>query len=379
MKTRLEDTARYFRNFNASYVVLFAVLSLSVLGLIVLASAGRASRGGADLIFQKQLIWFCLALSAGGVAAVIDLEHLRRHMVWIALAVVVLLVLVSIPGIGVKVNGARRWLDLGLMRLQVSDLARPALILIFAHYLSKHQRELATFTKGFLVPCGMLGLLCALILIQPDFGTAFLCGVVGFTLLFLAGARLIFWLPTLLSAVSLFAVAIYLNPVRFKRITTFLDVEAQKADGGLQPWQSTLAFGSGGWGGVGLGNGRQSLNLPEAHTDFIFPIMGEELGYFCTTGVVFVFLAFFGVVTWQLRKAPSLYHFLIVSGAILFITLQALINMGVVTVLLPTKGMSLPFISYGGSNLMMMFVLVGLIVNCFCHWSAPPLRKTRDL
>ena len=187
-------------------------------------------------------------------------------------------------------------------------------------------------------------------------------------MLFLAGVRLKFLIPTAVAALTLFAVAVYHDPVRLKRITSFLDVEANRSDSAYQLWQGILAFGAGGLHGVGLGAGRQQMSfLPEAHTDFIFSIVAEELGFVFTTGVVILYMSLFFIGLLQLKRAPNLYQYLLVMGALLFITLQALINIGVVTGTLPTKGMSLPFISYGGSNLVLMFVWQELFLTDSVH------------
>ena len=165
-----------------------------------------------------------------------------------------------------------------------------------------------------------------------------------------------------------------------QRITSFLDVEGNRADSAYQLWQGILAFGAGGIQGVGLGVGRQQMSfLPEAHTDFIFAVVAEELGFIFTAGIVLLYMTLFFIGVLQLRRAPNLYQYLLVMGALLFITFQALINIGVVTGTLPTKGMSLPFISYGGSNLVLMFVLTGIILNGLRSWEMPSLRRQREI
>jgi cell division protein FtsW len=168
--------------------------------------------------------------------------------------------------------------------------------------------------------------------------------------------------------------------VRLGRILSFLDVEGNRTEGAYQLWQGIIGFGVGGVDGVGLGNGRQQFSfLPEAHTDFIFPIIGEELGLIFTLTVVLAFGLFF-LVTWhQLQRAPNIYQFLLVSGALFFISLQAMINMGVSTGCLPTKGMSLPFISYGGSNLVVTYFLFGIICRSIWAWSSPPRFEPREI
>lgn len=357
------------------------VVALTFLGLVVLFSASQAMYDGdTTILLRKQLIWLFLASLAGGLALLVDLEALRKYVYWLGLASIILLLLVLIPGIGVEVNGARRWMDFGFMRLQVSEVGKLGLLFALAHYLASHRRDLDHPIKGFLLPCGLLSIFCLLIILEPDYGTAFLCGAVGGCMLFLAGLRLKFLIPTAVSALTLFSIAVYHDPIRLKRITSFLDVEGNRTDSAYQLWQGILAFGAGGLEGVGLGEGRQQMSfLPEAHTDFIFAIVGEELGFIFTAGVVVLFMTLFFIGFLQLKRAPNLYQYLLVMGALLFITLQALINIGVVTGCLPTKGMSLPFISYGGSNLVFMFTLTGIILNGFRSWELPVLRSQRLL
>jgi len=346
----------------------------------MLFSAGAATKSGPHALVSKQAIWLGLSIVAGGVSAFVNLEWLRKRA-WLLYGICALaLVLVLVPGFGVKVNGAQRWLGLGPLRLQPSEFAKIGLVLILAVYLSANQREIKSLCRGFVYPSLILGLVLGLIMLQPDFGTTFLCGAVGATMMFLAGVSLRWLLPIAGLAVSGFALLVYLDPVRIRRVTSFLDVEANANDSAYQLWQGMLAFGVGGVDGVGLGKGRQQMHfLPEAHTDFIFSVIGEELGLIFSLGIVACFLALFVLVAWRLREAPNLYLFLIGSGAILAIALQAVINVGVVTGSMPTKGMSLPFISYGGSNLMVTFVLIGLILNVFRNWGGPVLPRSREL
>lgn len=360
--------------------LILIVFGLTFLGLVTLFSVSQSMQEDPTTLLRKQLIWLVIATLAGGVALFINLEALRQYAYLLGAGALVLLVLVLIPGIGVEVNGARRWMDFGFMRLQVSEIGKLGLIFALAHYLAAHRRDMERPVKGFLAPCGILGIFCGLIILEPDFGTAFLCGAVGGCLLFLAGVRLKYLIPTALGALTLFCVAVYHDPVRLQRITSFLDVEGNRSDSAYQLWQGILAFGAGGLHGVGLGEGRQQLSfLPEAHTDFIFAIVGEELGFPFTAGVVLLFLTLFFIGVLQLKRAPNLYQYLLVMGALLLITFQALINIGVVTGCLPTKGMSLPFISYGGSNLVLMFTLIGILLNGFRTWDLPSLRRQREL
>lgn len=368
------EYVRYFSGMPSGILLLVSVCALTFLGLLALSSATQSFARDAHY-FQRQIIWLAIALAAGVFSATVEWESLRKLSPWVAAVSIVSLLLVFVPGFGMEINGARRWVNLGFMNFQVSELAKVALVFCLADYLAANQREMHTFVRGFFLPCCWIGTICLLILVEPDFGTAFLCGVVGYTMLFLAGTRLLYLIPSLLSALVLFAVAIYHDPVRLARITSFLDVEANKSDGAYQLWQGILAFGAGGLHGVGIGNGRQQMSyLPEAHTDFIFSIIGEEMGLFFTSGIVLLFLVIFVIGIVNLRRAPNLFQFSLVCGALLFVIFQSLINIGVVTGCLPTKGMSLPFISYGGSNLVLMFALCGLMVNAFRLWTRPPLR-----
>lgn len=357
-----------------------SVLFLSGLGLLVLMSIGRAGDSGSGGYFLRQCLWMGIALTAFGTAWVIDYEKWRKAALWIGLGAVILLALVLVPGIGLKVNGARRWIDMGPVNMQVSDVAKIGYIFLLAQYFSLIQRDRLSPVKGFALPLAIIGLFFMLIIAQPDFGTAFLFGVVGGLMLFLAGISLKYLIPTGLLGGGLFAFAIYQDPVRLERILSFLDVEGNRSDGAYQLWQGIIGFGVGGVNGVGLGNGRQQFAfLPEAHTDFIFPIIGEELGLVFTLSVVLAFALLF-LTTWhQLQKAPNLYQFLLVCGALLFIILQALINMGVSTGMLPTKGMSLPFISYGGTNLVVTYFMLGIICRCIWQWSDPPRIEPREI
>jgi cell division protein FtsW len=366
--------------FGPANVILVCAVGLALLGLTVLFSASASFRADPYFFIKRQVVWVVLAVAAGWVVSRVDLEHARRYAWIIWGATIVLLILVLIPGIGVKVNGARRWIDFGMMRLQVSDVAKFAMVFALAHYCNLNQRHMGTLVRGFLIPAVGVGLTAVLIIVEPDFGTAALTGIVGVTMLYLAGVRMKWFVPAVASALLLFAVAIAHNPNKLHRITSFLDVEANKGDGAYQLWQAMLAFGAGGIEGVGLGNGRQqNAFLPEAHTDFIFAIVGEELGLGFTLGVVVLFMVILGAGLVQLRRAPNLFGYLLVSGMLLMMMLQAIINLGVVTGVLPTKGMSLPFISYGGSNLLLMGVIVGVFFNTQRAWGRPNLGPDRRL
>ena len=362
-------------------VIVVCVAALVVLGLVVLFSASSPIKGGPYAYLYKQFIFLAVAIAAGWVVAMVDLEQLRKFAWVVGVLALVALLFVLIPGIGIKVNGARRWVGFGGVRLQVSEFAKLAMVFSLAHYLALNQSKLHDLLRGFIIPLGWIGLFSGLIILEPDFGAAFLIGTIGVVLLFLAGVRLKFLLPAIGSLLGLFALLILFNPLRLQRVLSFLDPEANRQGTGYQPWRAMLAFAAGGVDGVGLGNGRQqNAFLPEAHTDYIFAIMGEEMGLIFTLTVVILFSTIFVAGLLHVRRAPNLFQFLLVTGALLLICLQAIINLGVVTSLLPSKGMALPFISAGGSNLLLMGLLVGVIINSARTWERPtPLVRRRSL
>lgn len=371
--------ARFFLNPVA--VIVVGAVGLTILGLTILFSASASYKQGPYFYLSKQLIGVAAAAFLCFVASRLDLDYLRSHVRWIFGVTLFLLVLVLIPHIGITVNGSRRWLGFGSMRLQVSEFAKLAMVFCLAHYLSVKQTCIAEFKQGFVIPLGMVGAVAVLIAREPDLGTAALVIAVGLVLLFLAGARWRYILPTLALVVAGFALIVVLMPNRLARITAFLDVEGNKNAGTYQLYQSLTAFASGGTDGVGLGQGRQQLNfLPEAHTDMIFAVVGEELGLYFTLGVVAVFTMMFIAGLVHLRRAPNLFQFLLVTGCLLMICLQAIINLGVVTGVFPTKGMSLPFISAGLSNLLLMGLLLGVLLNTQRTWGRAKItQRTRSL
>lgn len=364
-------------NWITVYLISVA-LGMTMLGLVMLFSAGAVK--DAHSLLTKQVIWIGLSVLIALYISFMDLEWLRRRSWWIFGFCVLGLGLTLVPGVGVKVNGAQRWIGLGPLRVQPSEFAKIGLVLALAAFFSSKQRDIKTFFKGFLLPSLIIGVICGLIILQPDFGTCFLCGAVAATMMFQSGTSLKWLMPIAGLAILAFCVLVYFDPVRIRRVTSFLDVEANANDSAYQLWQGMLAFGVGGMEGVGLGMGRQQMHfLPEAHTDFIFPVIGEELGLICTMSILLCFLFLFVLVSWRLRQAPKLYEYLLAMGSLLFVCLQAIINMGVVTGSMPTKGMSLPFISYGGSNLMVTFVFLGIIINVFRKWDNPKVHHPREI
>jgi cell division protein FtsW len=355
--------------FNPGAVIAICAIGLTFLGLTILFSASASFKQGPYYYLNKQLIGVVAATAVCIVTSRINLDYVRQYAWWIGGCLGVLLVLVLIPHLGIAVKGSRRWLGVGALRLQVSEFAKLAMVFCLAHYLALNQTRISEFKRGYLFPLALIGGFAGLIVLEPDFGTAALTIVVGVVLLFLAGAKWRYILPTILLVGGGFTVLVINNPNRLRRFLAFLDVEGNKSGGTYQLYQSLAAFAAGGIDGAGLGQGRQQMNfLPEAHTDFIFAVVGEELGLWFTLGIVVVFLTIFIAGLVHLRRAPNLFQFLLVTGCLLLICFQAVINLGVVTGVFPTKGMSLPFISAGLSNLLLMGLLVGIVLNTQRTW-----------
>jgi cell division protein FtsW len=358
---------------NTAALITGCALALLALGLAVLFSASASFRQGPYFYLGKQVVGAVAAVVLAAVTSRLDLERWRARVWWIGGLAAVLLLLVRVPGLGIEVKGSHRWLGYGALRLQVSEFAKIALLLCLAHLLALNQTRVRDLRRGFLPALGLVGGFAALVVIEPDFGMAALYFVVGIVMIFLAGAKKRHLAAAFGAAVVALAVLVLLNPNRMQRLADFGAKEPP-----YQLKQAMLAFASGGVEGVGLGEGRQQLAyLPEAQTDFILAVLGEELGLGATLGVTVLFAAIFIAGLVHLRRAPNLFQFLLVAGALCFITLQALVNLLVVTGSVPPKGMSLPFISAGLSNLLVMGILVGLVINTQRAWPRPALGARR--
>jgi len=350
----------------ATSLLLFAVLGLVVLGIVMLVSASTGQQEARYLVMQP--IWAGVGLVALGAGAWFDYRWVRKFW-WVLLVVAIgLLVLVWVPGIGIAKKGAARWVGHGGWRLQPSEFAKIALIISLAWYGERFQRHMGSFFRGLVIPSIGIGSLLFLIFREPDVGTTLLLATLSGLMLLVAGASWRYVAPPLVAAVSALVIFIANDPNRSERVYAWLHPEETRLDRGLQTYQSIAAFGSGGVRGVGLGEGRQKLGfVPEHHTDFIFSVLGEELGLAATLSVLAAFLVvlFCGVyIAWN---AADTFGMLIACGITFLIALQALINIGVVTGALPNKGLALPFLSYGGSNLVLMLGCIGLLISVGRH------------
>ena len=345
---------------KAVTVLIVCVAGLLTLGMVMLYSASMTQHGSRFLITQAS--WCGLGLLAATVAAMIDYRWLRRIAPGLLLLSVVLLVLVLV--FGKQVKGARRWLALGSVSFQPSELAKLALIIALAYYTELSQRRMRTLWRGLILPGAFIGATLGLIFVEPDRGTTILLAGVCGTMLLTAGVRWLHVLPPALVIVGALAYSFIHDPMRSGRIRAWLNLEETKLGYGMQVYQGLLAFGSGGLTGKGLGESMQKLGyVPEHHTDFILPIIGEELGLVATLSVVLAFVGVLGCGAYIARGARDTFGLMLAAGITFLISLQAFINIAVVTNTLPNKGISLPFISAGGSNLVVMLAGVGLLIS----------------
>ncbi|PYJ91370.1 MAG: putative lipid II flippase FtsW [Verrucomicrobia bacterium] len=364
---------------KSAYILFLAVLGLLVIGIVMLFSTSafaRDSHGDVYFFIKRQAMWFGVGLVVCIFAALID-YHLwqRTWWLWFALALVVL-ALCYVPHIGMRLNGSRRWIGWGPITLQPSELAKLAIIFFLAAWFARYEKPDRKLLFGFILPLAIITLPAALVLGEVDLGTTALIGTTAFVVMFVAGANPL-WLGiiSLTGLGGLLLVATRISE-RMGRLSAFLHPQHFQEDAGLQQMQALIAWGSGGMEGLGLGNGRQKmLYLPYAHTDFIFPIVGEELGLRFSLLVVFLFVVIIVCGTMIALHAKDRFGLLLGCGVVSLLALQAAVNIGVTTSLLPNKGLPLPFISYGGSNLVACMFGVGLLLNIYRQGILEPPNK----
>ena len=336
------------------------------MGIVTLVSAGTGQV--ASRFQMMQPIWAVVGLAACAGAAWFDYRRLRKVWWMILLVALALLALVWVPGVGLSINGSARWIGYGGLRVQPSELAKVALILSLAWYADRFSRFMDTFWRGLVVPCLGVGTLLFLIFKEPDVGTTLLLAAVSGLMLLIAGVRWSYVLPPLVLGLVGVMFFVAHDSVRSQRVYAWLHPEETRLDKGMQTYQSVAAFGSGGAYGVGLGEGRQKLGfVPEHHTDFIFSVIGEELGLVATLSVLTAFMLILACGVYISWNAADTFGMQIAAGITFLIALQVLINVGVVTGALPNKGLALPFLSYGGSNLVVMLACVGLLISVGRH------------
>src|SRR5881394_3491960 len=344
-----------------------ATIGLALFGVVMVysASAVIAQQENHSQFFYltKQALWTSIGLGAMFVAMNFDYQKLNRRWIVYGLLLVTVLLLVAVFGFR-PINGARRWIRLSSFSLQPSEIAKLALVLFLARFLDRRAGDEASFFRTF-IPCMLvIGLLAGLVIKEPDLGTALMLGISGVVVCFAAGVRPRHVFYASVPALLYVAKMLIFTPFRMRRLASFIDPWADAQGTGYQTVQSLIAVGSGGVHGLGFAQGRQKLLfLPFAHSDFIFAVVGEELGLVGALIIVFVFAIFLWRGLRAALRAPDRFGMLLGIGIVIGIVAQALLNMSVVLALVPTKGIPLPFISYGGSSLVPTLAGVGILLN----------------
>lgn len=355
--------------FHFDPVLLIVSASLLLIGYVMVASAslhlGIKMTGDGFYYPVRQLMHIGLGLIFGGGVAAVPMRVWEQNGSRLFLSGLLLLVIVLIPGLGVKVNGSVRWLSLGGLRIQVSEVVKFFSVIYMAGYVTRHQESVQKSAFGLLKPLGLFSVASVLLLCEPDFGSAVIILMIAMGIMFLAGARLSQFI-VLLSVIGILAMMlVYFSPYRLVRVTSFMDPWADPLKTGFQLVQALISFGRGEWLGVGLGSGVQKLfYLPEAHTDFLFSVIAEELGFL---GVVTV-IGLFSLLVWRsfaigvaAEQAGQRFSAFIAYGLGIWFGFQSFVNMGVNMGILPTKGLTLPLMSYGGGSMMIMCCGIALL------------------
>lgn len=351
--------------------LLFSALFLLFLGWLMVTSASMevaGSRYNNPFFFSiRHGIYLLMGLGLGLVVALVPVRWWYDNSFALLLIAFLLLVAVLLPGIGREVNGSSRWISLGIVNLQASELAKLFMVVYLAGYLVRRLEEVREHWSGFMKPLAVMGFMGLLLIMEPDYGATVVILGSMLGMLFLSGVGMARFITLMTCTVALAASIAMMQPYRLKRLTTYFDPWAAQFDSGYQLTQALIAFGRGGWDGLGLGNSVQKLfYLPEAHTDFVFAILAEELGLLGALLTLFVY----GLLVYRMfviaRKAGEqklLFHCYVAFGLALVIAAQTFINIGVNTGLLPTKGLTLPFMSYGGSSLLISCVMVAICLR----------------
>jgi len=352
------------------FILLLGVFFLSILGIVMLMSTCVFSAGADQNDVYREAKKQALSLGIGtiacAIAALIDYRFWKKWIWWIMIFTSALLVLCYIPGIGVLVNGERRWVDLGAIRVQPSELAKLSVIFFLAYWYSLYPDSGRDFLQGFLAPLTLAGIVMGLILFEIDIGTTAVLGISVIVILFVAGVRWRYLTSLIVIGLGGFIGMMCYSPNRIVRLAAFVDPEKHNLGAGFQQWISLMALGSGGISGRGLGEGRlKMLYMPFAHTDFIFPMIGEELGLIGSLLMICAFLSIICAGMFIAFHAADRLGMLMATGICSLLAVQAFINIGVTSSMLPNTGLPLPFVSYGGSSLVISFASIGVLINIF--------------
>lgn len=364
---------------------LFLIWSALVsVGIVMVASASiafaTAYYGDGFYFLQRHLIFLVMGVASATVVFLVPGEIWQKFSGPLLVLAILLLMLVLVPGIGKKVNGSQRWISFGFFAVQISELAKFATIIFFASYFSRRHPATVNSWKEFGILIVLLSLVLGLLVLEPDFGSTVVIGATSISIMFIAGLKLRYFFPMALGALAALAALAIASPYRLKRLVTFMDPWADQFNSGYQLTQSLIAFGRGEWLGVGLGNSVQKLFfLPEAHTDFVFAIFAEEMGLI---GCVLLLLLFASLIKHILTIASRCYdrklffYAYACFGIAIVLALQTFINVGVSCGLLPTKGLTLPFISYGGSSLIICCSMLALVMRASMEVNEVPKSHT---
>lgn len=373
------------RGIDLDFPLLAGCLALLGLGFVMVTSASSevaAAQSDNSLYYMiRQLIYLAIGFGIGGIILLVPVASWQKHSGKLLVAAIVLLVLVLIPGIGREVNGARRWIGFGLFNLQPSELAKLFVVIYLGSYLVRRQAQVRGTWKGLLVPLIVLAIMAPLLLAEPDFGATVVLVGASITMLFLGGVSLARFLPLAGGVVAVGVWVVQAEEYRLKRLTNFIDPWADQFGAGYQLSQALIAFGRGEWFGVGLGNSVQKqFYLPEAHTDFVFAVLAEELGMVGALATIGLFVLvtlralYIGL---RAEREQQFFSAYVAYGLAILWVGQFLINIGVNVGLLPTKGLTLPFLSYGGSSLVICCVSLALLLRI--DWERRNLLGNADI
>ena len=366
---------------KSAYFLFLAVLTMLVIGVVMLFSTSafaRDAHGDVYFFIKRQALWLGIGLTVLIAAALID-YHFWYHTWWLwFLLAVGTLALCFVPHFGMRINGSRRWVGAGPITFQPSEIAKIAAVFFLAWWFVRFENRTRNLIFGFIIPLAAAAVLISLIITEVDFGTSALIGATTLVLMFVAGTNPILLGTFFATALGGFIFIATCVPERMNRFLAFLHPENYKQDAGLQQMQALIAWGSGGMEGLGLGHGRQKmLYLPYAHTDFIFPMIGEELGLRVSLLVVFLFIVIIVCGMVIALHAKDRFGMLLGCGIVTLLALQAAVNIGVTTSLLPNKGLPLPFISYGGSNLAACLFGIGILLSIYRQAKLEPGNTKR--
>ncbi|MFH1288666.1 MAG: putative lipid II flippase FtsW [bacterium] len=353
---------------RSDYTLFIITLVLISIGIVVIYSASAMiayeNFGDSYYFLKRQLVWFFIGLVCILIMVNIDYHFWEKISGPLLICGLILLGVVLIPRASKEIGIARRWIEIGVFRFQPAELIKFIIVIYMASSLSKKQREIEVSFSSWFQDLVILGFVCGLVILQPDFGTAVILAGTVLIMFFVAGAKIVHLLSIGLASLPVLYFLIFNSAYRMKRLLSFFDPWQDPQASGFQIIQSFLAFGSGGIFGLGLGESRQKLfYLPEAHTDFIFSIIGEELGFIGSLAIIIIFIGFISRAGRIVFKAKDSFGCFLSLGILTVIGLEFLVNIGVVLGLLPTKGTPLPFISYGGSSLIFTMTSVGILLN----------------